>query len=342
MLIRFGTNGFTVSKHAPEEIGMKQDPLNPFTVEVRAKYFHILYIPFFATGNECALLFPNGNRYYVPDEYKSAAANLAAKGKTPWYSFSGLILIPLLIFGFSFFTNLSFRSNQNEYAEEIKTQNAADYKNAISQIENPAKGDFFTFRVKEGDVENLLMLRIDSSDAEKIYFSDKSISFSVYQDINFHRVAQLFDDTTVASSPLILEKKFLKSTLDKNGEEIFQPFADRKTIRFSSGWYDPGPELSHSLSPDLVSGVITKLNCRFYGSQGKIIKIIPKYNVKEMKTVCPVSASQFGDYDIHFIPGDESYADLGIVFQEEGSGKIYSYFARVFNGTVIFKSVPGN
>lgn len=337
MLIRFGTNGFTVSKHTPEEIGMQQDTSKPFTVEVRASYFHILYLPFFATGKECVLLFPDGNRYHVPDAYKAAAVSLASKGKTPWYSFAGLILIPLLFIGSNLISNLNFRSNQEHIASETQAKNDEAYKTAVSQIEKPLNGDFYTVKVKEGDVEKVLLLRIDSSDAEKIYLSDKSLKYSVDQYAELHQIAGVFADTAVHSAQVILDKKTLKATVGKNGEEIYQSFAGGKTLAFSFGWFDPGPEISSNLSPDLVSGAVTKLSFSFYNAKGKVIKIIPKNNVKQIQTACPLAASQFDDFEIRFIPGDERTADLGIVFQEEGSGKIYTYFARVFNGTVVFQ-----
>ncbi|NMM47628.1 hypothetical protein [Marinigracilibium pacificum] len=97
MRIVFGTYTFKIKSFTCKDLGIEEDTLNNFTMEVRQKIFHIFWIPLFSTNKIFALR--QGNElFHAPSEIENLirARNVI---KTPWYSFSGLILI-LLVFLF--------------------------------------------------------------------------------------------------------------------------------------------------------------------------------------------------------------------------------------------------
>lgn len=330
MGVRLGTNGFTVSKHQPEEIGMQQDPAKPFTVEVRAKYFHIMYIPFFATGKETVLLFRDGNRYIVPDAYKAAGIALAEKAATPWYSFSGLILAPLVLFGVILFLNMRSGNERQEIAEEeTRASNTM-----LKQIESTAEGDYFLVEVKNAQSTEFKVLKVDSADANLVYFTDKGIGAYMTGSIeNPFPTALRFGDTSLKSVQVKLPRSVLRAATVKEEPGAFQPYDSARTFVIYEIRFIAGPEIENTVSPTLVPGENSTISMRVNNSSGTITALKPRKNITSIESQLPIVAKADIPFDLAIVPKDYGACTFTLEFKEDASGKIFKYFIMAFNGS---------
>jgi hypothetical protein len=92
-MIVFGWNHFRLKSFSARELNLPDDESG--SIEVRQKYFHLFWIPFFAIGKKWVIK-RNNKLYELPIEYEAYLDSHAFKVRTPWYAFAGPLL---LIFG---------------------------------------------------------------------------------------------------------------------------------------------------------------------------------------------------------------------------------------------------
>lgn len=139
MSLVFGWYSFKIKSFKSHELGIENDEFVNVSFEVRQKIFHFFWIPFFGIGKTYSL--KRGDQHYeLPYEIKSL---IKAKGKirTPWYSYTGLLLIPL---GFIIYLGDGFMQDYKH-----RRSNERFISNKIEMIENPIINDFYKLSSKE-------------------------------------------------------------------------------------------------------------------------------------------------------------------------------------------------
>ncbi|HTL80294.1 MAG TPA: hypothetical protein VL651_01245 [Bacteroidia bacterium] len=97
MLIRFGIRSTSSKLFRPEELGLQNNPQDPYEIEVRAKYFHILYIPFFPVSKIAVIRKRDGKLYEIAAAYAKVGQMAIQQSSSPWYTYLGCILIPAML-----------------------------------------------------------------------------------------------------------------------------------------------------------------------------------------------------------------------------------------------------
>ena len=93
-MIVFGHNSFLLNACKPSQLGMSEDFDQLYSIERRQRYFHLFWIPFFGIGKTWGMRSHKDNKLYVPSPAVEQALNaLPLKEKTPWYTYSFLILV---------------------------------------------------------------------------------------------------------------------------------------------------------------------------------------------------------------------------------------------------------
>ncbi len=98
-MIVFGWNSILLLKILAHEAGFAQPNENvDYHIEIRQKYFHLMWIPFFPIGKMYALRQHADNELYnLTPEALTALQQRFVAPKAPWYTYSLFILIALLI-----------------------------------------------------------------------------------------------------------------------------------------------------------------------------------------------------------------------------------------------------
>jgi hypothetical protein len=109
MLI-YGWNSFLIRTFSAFELGLTSDFSNDFNVEVRQKYFHLFWIPFFSLGKIWCVR-KGGELYDLNDDAKKQIKTANVEAKTPFYTYAGLIAIALLFI----FSNIQGTTKSNDY-----------------------------------------------------------------------------------------------------------------------------------------------------------------------------------------------------------------------------------
>ncbi len=99
MRIVFGWNNFKIKDFDPYELSLTNNVKTDFKIEVRQSYFHLVWIPFFGLGKKWVIR-KDGKLYELPAVYINIIKQNNIKVKSPWYTFSGLILILVCMLGY--------------------------------------------------------------------------------------------------------------------------------------------------------------------------------------------------------------------------------------------------
>ncbi|KFF04284.1 hypothetical protein [Flavobacterium reichenbachii] len=167
MKIFFGHKDFKIKEFAPHELGFAPDPGINFNIEVRQKYFHIYWIPFFGTGKVWAMR-RNGELYELPLEYHYQIRAKKIKVRSPWYTYTWPILIAL---GFLIYTSVEGVKHRNR-EENDRVYFSKSVAGFDSKIENPKTNEFFILEnVKDNNPESKIYLKVEKVYADKILFT---------------------------------------------------------------------------------------------------------------------------------------------------------------------------
>lgn len=118
-MLVYGWNSFKLFKAPIHQYPFGQNFAPDVEVEIRQKYFHLFWIPFFSIGKVWGLK-QNGQLYEMSPQVKGWLEQCGVKPKTPWYAFTGLMLVGALLAGFLVFTAVKIR-NRNAALQEILT-----------------------------------------------------------------------------------------------------------------------------------------------------------------------------------------------------------------------------
>jgi zinc-ribbon family len=158
-------------------------------VKVYKEYFHIFFIPFFPTGDKTVKIACNSCR--EPYRVATVQKEYERTTKTPFYLYSGLILIGSLIL-------LIVNAN-------IRTQ-----KEKAKFVENPKVGDVYRIRKDENNSTSYYFLRVKQIIDDTILAYHNNLVYDGF-------ITKLNDDDFfVKEEELVFTKKELSEMLDKD------------------------------------------------------------------------------------------------------------------------------
>ncbi len=86
-MIVFGHNNFRIKSITPAQLGLTDESWSGITFEIRQRYFHLFWIPFFSIGKLYGIKKPGDDSLYeMPAEIKQVIESNFKVG-TPWYTF---------------------------------------------------------------------------------------------------------------------------------------------------------------------------------------------------------------------------------------------------------------
>ncbi|MCT4616159.1 MAG: hypothetical protein N4A49_14975 [Marinifilaceae bacterium] len=138
MRIVFGVRHFKLKSYTLKELNLTEEDIDNVTIERRQNYFHLYWIPFFATGKSWALR-KDDELYDLPAEYEAILEKKEIKHKTPYYTFA----FPLLAVAGLIIYLLGIHINN--YASEKRAQERfqAELADLNEKIATPRQNDFY-------------------------------------------------------------------------------------------------------------------------------------------------------------------------------------------------------
>lgn len=153
MRIVFGWNHFNIKSFTPAQLGIgKEEDANQISIERRQKYFHLFWIPFFGIGKTWAVR-KNGTLYELPDAYERHINSLNLPIKTPWYTFTGPLLI---IIGFAIYwlADTASRHHSNVVYHKQFDEKVLEF---TEHVKEPTIDDYFQFDEIKNYSENVYL-----------------------------------------------------------------------------------------------------------------------------------------------------------------------------------------
>lgn len=157
----WGIYSIGLQKHTPERAlggtGYEQGD----TVEQKLKLFHILFIPFFPFGKVWVFSPAVGHPKLIDEQTSQMLSHKLGDKRTPWYSFSGPILILLLF---------SLSGIVSDWYKQFKVSDGhRQHENRIAyftdRIAHPRQDDYFFIRTHRGgeDVFNHVLCVVEDA-----------------------------------------------------------------------------------------------------------------------------------------------------------------------------------
>jgi hypothetical protein len=165
MRIVFGHRNFKIREIHPQELGLIDN--TDFNIEIRQKYFHLYWIPFFGLGKIWAIR-KNGELYELPIEYIHEIKRRNIKVRSPWYTYT----LPILIcMGFLIYA-VNERIEKNRWREDDMKYFTEKIQTLNHDIDNPKVNEFFTLNnTTEISSESAMYLKVEKIYANKILFT---------------------------------------------------------------------------------------------------------------------------------------------------------------------------
>src|SRR5215831_13773647 len=93
-MIVYGHNSFALNTCKPSQLGLPIEADKLYIIERRQRYFHLFWIPVFGIGKIWVLRKHTDGELYEPTPKLSKLLHsFPLKEKTPWYTYSFLILL---------------------------------------------------------------------------------------------------------------------------------------------------------------------------------------------------------------------------------------------------------
>ena len=204
MRIVFGWNHFMVKSYTPAELGLPKSSDSPYSIELRQKYFHFFWIPFFAIGQKWTLR-KSGKLFEVPTAMMGHIHQRKIAARTPWYTFAGplLILAGIGIYGFSEKMDDVRRENYLKTSYENK---AATLAQQLNEADNH---DYFWLQGRDG---SNVLLKATQVKGDAITASMITTGLSDYE-INPMKIQYLFSMKGDAAEQVVVGRQRMLSSI---------------------------------------------------------------------------------------------------------------------------------
>lgn len=206
-MIVYGWNDFKIVSYTPEALGFTNDSPIRYTAEVRQRYFHVFFIPFFGIG-KMWVINEGGNFHEMPEVYRTAIRQRNPKPRSPWYTFSGLALVALII---------SISVGVHEYNLNKRRQAKVDQLAAkLALVAEPQPLDRYVL-IDEGYTS--FAAQVDSVTQQAVLLR---LPDPAYNQDNTYRMAMphYFDDTGYVCKQVWVLKSLLKQGCVEEPEQI--------------------------------------------------------------------------------------------------------------------------
>jgi hypothetical protein len=165
MRIVFGHRNFKIREIHPQELGLIDN--TDFSIEIRQKYFHLYWIPFFGLGKIWAIR-RNGELYELPVEYIHEIKRRNIKVRSPWYTYTLPIMICL---GFIIYTG-NERIKQNNWHKQDMNFFTEKVQTLHHEIDSPKVNEFFFLNnTANSNSESAMYLKVEKNYTDKILFT---------------------------------------------------------------------------------------------------------------------------------------------------------------------------
>lgn len=237
-MIVFGHNNFKIKSFTPQELRLpREESTNNIDIQVRQRYAHIFWIPFFPIGKIYAFKRKgDSNMYELPINIKQTIQTRHKDEiKTPWYSYS-LILIALTI-GLGIFANgkiSDINRENNFYKKQAETE---------MMIKYPTTGDYYSFganpKIRTNYNSNSIVLKVNSYDDNSIEFTS-GYEDLFEQDISEYNISKEFERAgEYIYHPTRIDKELLLKMVkreyrDYNEKEYEMEQYDNMMFKFKS------------------------------------------------------------------------------------------------------------
>ncbi len=138
MRIVFGVYNIGIKEYSPSELGITDEAAKPYTFAVKQRIFHVFWIPIFPLYKIYAMVDRAGTAYHAPAGIESMLRN-AGRHKTPWYSFS-LLILAVVVFSWIGITD-AYERHQNQVAMQETKESFVAYSSQLTK--KIQKGDVF-------------------------------------------------------------------------------------------------------------------------------------------------------------------------------------------------------
>ncbi len=211
MYFIFGWNNFKVKDYTLQDMGIPNPDNSPIKIQLRQKYFHLFFIPFFGLKQYWVMVKAH-KKYEIPLEYVMAIRNKNIRLRSPWYTYSGFIIIALIILGF--LATIPIQSYMH-HRSRMK-----DIEMTRDMLEHPQTNDYYLIFASDND----FAMRVDSvtNTAVKFYVPlFDSTSTDPFQSYGVNDLAY-FDDTTKLFKHVWIKKELINKSY--GGEDSYRDF----------------------------------------------------------------------------------------------------------------------
>lgn len=157
MILIFGIRHTTTDYYTPADFGFVDPSWNGVKFVSLARYFHLMYIPFFPVGKKWAIEQPDGKQYELSASVLAQVNSYGLKQRTPWYTFIGLMLVGL-VFIISSVTSMMHTSRYDDYTPDTlesyadtTTENSpvsSKWEQEVNEkIDHPSLNDFYEIEI---------------------------------------------------------------------------------------------------------------------------------------------------------------------------------------------------
>lgn len=142
----FGWSHFKLKSIDPYAAGLTQNPQPGYQIEIRQRYFHLLWIPCFPLGKKWALR-KDGALYEMPEPYKYVLQERKdLHASTPWYTFAG----PLIIAFIGICSVITTKVGQYRLNQTSAKQFAAACVENMDRFSHPSLHDYYVLVPVDG------------------------------------------------------------------------------------------------------------------------------------------------------------------------------------------------
>ena len=203
-MIIYGHNHFRQRSFIPTELGLPQS-FNEYNIEIRQRYFHLFWIPFFPIGKIWGLRKHADNKLYeMPDSVKQhVRQNTKVPGVSIW-AFSGLMVIGLIGIiaivsnsiqqaHYRALAEQEIRDEYNAKMQIIRQPELGDRYNFTDQnsystsqfmIDSIASGKIFLVKMDEGNMRTPVSLQLDTAEIKNYVASEFNFKGALLPGIN--------------------------------------------------------------------------------------------------------------------------------------------------------------
>lgn len=323
MAIVFGVRHFKIKSYSLKELNLSEEEVYNITIERRQKYFHLYWIPFFATEKIWALR-KDGELYDLPPIYEAILASKDIKHKTPIYAFALplLAVIGLIIYllGVEIDNYTSKKRAQKRFKVELVNLN--------EKIATPMLNDFYELdAINNYSADTYVKVLAAKGDSVLLHYPESKPSR--YLSKSSGELAAYFSDTPDISNLAWVKIAELKKCIqDTYGDYSFKgnylPITkDSINYRLKRIYHFEGPEFIDKGEGNMANNqiTITLINKGLTTTITEIKNI--ESNVK-WTTVLPLTASANQKFTITGSYQEIPSYNIQITCTDAG-GKIYKY-----------------